>query len=67
MPERETSERGRFAALRRLHRDERGDLFDYALVFAFIAIPLLLLVERLFTILSDYFAMIAYYVTWPFI
>lgn len=67
MPERETSEKGRFATLRRLHCDERGDLFDYAMVFALIAVPLLLLMERLFTVLSDYFAMIAYYVTWPFI
>ena len=53
--------------LARFHRDERGDMLDYALVFAFIAIPLMLLFDRLFDVLADYFGMIAYYVTWPFL
>ena len=59
--------RPRGGLLARLHRDERGDMLDYALVFAFIAVPLMLLFDRLFDVLADYFGMIAYYVTWPFL
>ncbi|MBE3069090.1 MAG: hypothetical protein IMZ66_02525 [Planctomycetes bacterium] len=54
-------------ALARFHRDERGDMLEYAMVFAFIALPLMFLFDRLFEILSDYFGMIAFFVTWPFI
>jgi Flp pilus assembly pilin Flp len=58
---------GRAAALVRLHRDQRGGMLDYAMVFAFVAIPMTFLVEYLFEALSDYFGLIAYYVTWPFL
>jgi Flp pilus assembly protein TadG len=54
-------------ALGRLHRDQRGDMLDYAMVFAFVALPLLLLVQKLLEVIADYFGMIAYYVTWPFL
>jgi Flp pilus assembly pilin Flp len=53
--------------LRRLHRDERGDMLEYAMVFAFVVVPTMFLFERLFEILSDYFSMIAFFVTWPFL
>ena len=56
------------AAMARLHRDERGyTMLDYVMVFAFIAVPLMFLFEKLFYVLSDYFGMVAYYVTWPFL
>ncbi len=57
---------GRLAAgLRRLHRDERGGMLDYAMVFTFIVVPILFLFDKLFDVLSDYFGMIAFFVTWP--
>ena len=56
------------AAAARLHRDERGyTMLDYVMVFAFIAVPLMFLFDKLFEVLSDYFGMVAYYVTWPFL
>ena len=56
------------AAMARLHRDERGyTMLDYVMVFAFIAVPLMFLFDKLFEVLSDYFGMVAYYVTWPFL
>ena len=58
--------RGR-EAIRRFHRDRRGGALDYVMVLAFVGIPLIMLMDKLFQILSDYFAMIAYYVTWPFL
>ena len=54
-------------AARRFHRDQRGGALDYVMVLAFVGIPLIMLMDKLFQILSDYFAMIAYYVTWPFL
>jgi Flp pilus assembly pilin Flp len=52
----------------RLHRDERGyTMLDYVMVFAFVAVPLMFLFDKLFEVLSDYFGMVAYYVTWPFL
>jgi hypothetical protein len=62
----------------RLHRDESGGMLDYAMVFGFFAILLFLPVwpvgdqvlsipEMLFQVLSDYFSMIAFYVSWPFL
>jgi Flp pilus assembly pilin Flp len=54
--------------IRRLHRDERGyTMLDYVLVFAFIALPLILLFGKMFDIIASYFSMVAYYVTWPFL
>jgi Flp pilus assembly pilin Flp len=59
---------GRAAArVRRFHRDERGGMLEYALVFAFVAVPMIFLMEYLLEVLSDYFGLIAYYVTWPFL
>ena len=55
------------ARVARFHRDEEGGVLEYALVFAFVALPMLLLVEYLLEVLSDYFGLIAYYVTWPFL
>ena len=54
-------------ALARFHRDERGDMLEYALVFVAIAVPLIALFYRLFYVLAEYFGMVAFYVTWPFI
>jgi hypothetical protein len=44
-----------------------GVVLEYARVFAFLAAPPRFLFERLFEILCDYFGMIAFFVTWPFI
>lgn len=52
----------------RLHRDEQGSMMlDYVLVFAAIGVPLIVFLEYILEILSDYFGLIAYYVTWPFL
>ncbi len=57
---------GRAAA--RLHRDQRGaGMLEYGLVFAAVAVPILALFTKLFDVLSDYFGMIAFFVSWPFI
>jgi Flp pilus assembly pilin Flp len=53
--------------LLRFHRDERGEMLEYALVFTAITVPLLFLAERLAEVLADYFSMIAFYVSWPFL
>jgi Flp pilus assembly pilin Flp len=53
--------------LSRLHRDERGGMLEYVMVFAFVAVPLIFLMEYMLEVLSDYFGLIAYYVTWPFL
>ena len=68
-PSRSGRRTGRVAAANpRLHRDERGyTMLDYVMVFAFIAVPLMFLFDKLFEVLSDYFGMVAYYVTWPFL
>jgi len=51
----------------RLHRDQQGGMLDYAMVFAFVAVPLIFLLEYMLEVLSDYFGLLAYYVTWPFL
>jgi Flp pilus assembly pilin Flp len=55
------------SAFTRFHRDQRGGMLEYAMVFAFVAVPLVFLLEYMLEILSDYFGLIAYYVTWPFL
>ena len=55
-------------ALARLHRDQRGaGMLEYGLVFAAVAVPVMALFAKLFDVLSDYFGMIAFFVSWPFI
>lgn len=52
----------------RFHRDQRGAaMLEYALVFGVIALMLTALFYRMFHVLTDYFGMIAFFVTWPFI
>jgi Flp pilus assembly pilin Flp len=59
---------GRTHWLARLHRDERGyTMLEYLAVFAVIGVPIILLFWRLFEIIADYFSMVAFYVTWPFL
>jgi hypothetical protein len=53
--------------LARLHRDQRGSLLDYGMVLAAICMVLIGLFGPLFYVLSEYFSMIAFYVTWPFL
>ena len=53
--------------LARLHRDERGSLVDYAMIIAAVVIPFFIVLEYCLEILSDYFGLMAYYVTWPFL
>jgi Flp pilus assembly pilin Flp len=56
------------SGLVRLHRDERGyTMLEYVMVFAFISVPIMLLFWRLFALIADYFSIIAFYVTWPFL
>ena len=55
------------AGLDRLHRDERGGALEYVMVMGAIAVPLMALAEAIFQVLSDYFGMIAFYVSWPFL
>jgi hypothetical protein len=52
---------------RRLHRDERGDMFEYILILLAVGIPMFAVSVVLKDILKDYFAMIAFYVGWPFL
>ena len=51
----------------RLHRDQQGGMLDYVMIIAAVGIPLFMLLEYLLEALSDYFGLIAYYVTWPFL
>ena len=51
----------------RFHRDQGGAMLDYVLVLA-VFVPLaVFVIAKLFEVLSDYFGMIAFYVTWPFL
>jgi len=50
-----------------VHRDERGGMADYAMVLG-VAIPIaVFVVLKLFDVLADYFGMIAFFASWPFI
>ena len=49
------------------HRDERGDALEYLLVLAAFGLPLVALVTTLTKILTDVYAMISFYVGWPFL
>jgi Flp pilus assembly pilin Flp len=54
--------------LARLHRDERGyTMLDYAMVFGFVVVPLILLFGKMFELITAYFSMIGFYATWPFL
>lgn len=53
--------------LGRFHRDERGDALEYVLVLAAFVFPMTILFRVLRDILAEYFAMIAFYVGWPFL
>ena len=51
----------------RFHRDQCGAMLDYVLVLG-VFVPLaVFVIAKLFEVLSDYFGMIAFYVTWPFL
>jgi len=57
----------RLSAVARFHRDQRGAMLDYVLVLG-VFVPLaVFVIVKLFEVLSDYFGMIAFYVTWPFL
>lgn len=67
--------RCRRAALR-LHYDERGSMMDYLLIVAAVGIPLMLLSGlvpqvsfkgTMMQILTNYYAMLAFHVGWPFL
>jgi len=50
------------------YRDEQGSaMLEYAMVFGFVAVPIIFLFDKLFDVLSDYFGMIAFFVSWPLI
>ena len=54
-------------ALRRFHRNQRGDALEYLLVLAAFAIPLIALLQVLTDILRDFYSMIAFHIGWPFL
>jgi len=69
--------RAGMAPVVRLHRDERGGMLEYAFVVGFIVMMFILPVwpvgggrasifGMLWHVLTDYFGMIAFFVTWPF-
>ncbi len=61
------NERQQSGGVARFHLDERGVMLDYILVLA-VFVPLMFFVfVKLFEVLSDYFGMIAFYVSWPFL
>ncbi len=63
----ERQKRSGGGAWMRFHRDQRGAMLDYVLVLA-VFVPLaVFVIAKLFEVLSDYFGMIAFYVTWPFL
>jgi hypothetical protein len=60
------------------HRDEQGGVLEYAMIFGLFAITLILPVwpidgqyrsipGMLLEVLGDYFSMIAFFVSWPFL
>ena len=57
----------RLEALRRFHRDQRGDALEYVVVLAVFALPLMALAGKIADILKDYFAMMSFYIGWPFL
>ena len=61
------NERRQSGGVVRFHRDQRGAMLHYVLVLA-VFVPLMFFVfVKLFQVLSDYFGMIAFYVSWPFL
>jgi len=55
------------AGLRRFHHDERGDALEYLLVLGVFSIPMIALMDKIKDIMREYFAMIAFFVGWPFL
>ncbi|NLX60569.1 MAG: hypothetical protein GXY74_15945 [Phycisphaerae bacterium] len=53
--------------LRRLHGNQRGDMFEYLLVLGAFAIPLFALAQVLLNVMKDRYAMTAFHVGWPFL
>ena len=51
----------------RLHRDERGGMMDYLLILAAVGVPLIVLSGTMMRILTNYYAMLAFHVGWPFL
>ena len=55
------------ARVLRFHRDERGGMLEYLLVLAAFGLPMVALTVTLTKILTDVYAMISFYVGWPFL
>ena len=53
--------------LRRFHRDQRGAMLDYVMVLAVLVPMVIFVFLKLSQVLSDYFGMIAFYASWPFL
>ena len=51
----------------RFYRDDRGSALEYLLVMAVFVIPLSFLLLPMTQILADYFQMVAFHVSWPFL
>ncbi|MBN2584235.1 MAG: hypothetical protein JXL80_14325 [Planctomycetes bacterium] len=58
---------GAVRCVRRLHRDQRGDVLEYLLIMAAFAIPLFALAQVLLNIMKDQYGLIAFQVGWPFL
>jgi len=55
------------ARIVRFHRDERGGTLEYVLVLVAFGLPMVALSATLTKILTDVYAMISFYVGWPFL
>lgn len=58
---------GLMRRLCRFHRDQKGATIDYVLILGVFCVPIIVLLFKLFEVLADYFGMIAFYVSWPFL
>ncbi len=57
---------GRLRRAAGFHRDESGGAIDYVLVLGVFCVPIIVVLLLLADVLADYFGMIAFYVSWPF-
>ena len=53
--------------LGRFHADQEGAMLDYVMVLAVLIPMVIFLFVKMFQVLADYFGMIAFYASWPFL
>jgi len=54
-------------SLHRFHADQEGAMLDYVMVLAVLIPMVIFLFVKMFQVLADYFGMIAFYASWPFL